>query len=66
MDEKVAAEAEPLLRERPKRRRVSIFAPVLALLAGAALIAFFERRPESRLDKIDHESEPEPWSWNDV
>ncbi|UPK89475.1 hypothetical protein LCI18_000410 [Fusarium solani-melongenae] len=66
MDEKVAAEARPLLRERPKRRQRSTFATVLALLAATALIAFFHRRPESRPDEIDHESEPEPWSWNDL
>ncbi|KAH7272815.1 Alpha/Beta hydrolase protein [Fusarium solani] len=66
MDEKVAAEARPLLRERPRRRQRSTFATVLALLAATALIAFFHRRPESRLDEIDHESEPEPWSWNDL
>ncbi|EEU46614.1 uncharacterized protein NECHADRAFT_100212 [Fusarium vanettenii 77-13-4] len=66
MDEKVAAEARPLLRERPRRRQRSTFATVLALLAATALIAFFHRRPESRLDEIGHESEPEPWSWNDL
>ncbi|RSL41736.1 hypothetical protein CEP53_012580 [Fusarium sp. AF-6] len=66
MDEKVAAEARPLLRERPKRRQRSTFATVLALLAATALIAFFHRRPESSRDEIGHESEPKPWSWNDL
>ncbi|KAM0436791.1 hypothetical protein ACHAPT_002502 [Fusarium lateritium] len=67
MDEKTAAEARPLLRERPKRRQRSTFATVLALLAATALIAFFHRRPDPRLDGVDdHESEPAPWSWNDL
>ncbi|KAF4983222.1 hypothetical protein FZEAL_1325 [Fusarium zealandicum] len=66
MSEKTAAEARPLLRERPERPRRSTSVTVLGLLAAIALVTFFHQRPHPRLDQVDWGLESKPWSWSDV